>query len=250
MSARPVKPRHAASLVLTRKRDGVTQILMGRRPSRAAAFPEAYVFPGGRVDRVDAAITPATPLSAQTLSDLCTRGGCTPVTARALATAAIRETFEETGLLIAAPGDIGTHDGAWAHFAAQGLAPAHDRLRFLGRAITPTSAPRRFHARFFLADGENTLGEVRSNGELDALDWYPIDEALGLPTIDVTQFILKELAAAERGHVRDAPFFRYRRNKPLTQNPNPAPLEGQAGSPRSGAADEKTRRHTHRSAKS
>jgi len=218
MHTRPVKPRHAASLVLTRKRGDITQILMGRRPSRAAAFPEAYVFPGGRVDRADAAITPAAPLSAQTLNDLCTRGGCTPVMARALATTAIRETFEETGLLVAAPGDVGTHDGAWAQFAEQGLAPAHDRLRFLGRAITPTSAPRRFHARFFLADGEAVLGEVRSNGELDALDWYPIEDALELPTIDVTQFILKELAAAERGHIRDTPFFRYRRNKPLAKS--------------------------------
>jgi 8-oxo-dGTP pyrophosphatase MutT (NUDIX family) len=216
--SRPVRPRHAASLVLVRKRDGATQILMGRRPAKAAAFPEAYVFPGGRVDRADAAVTPAAPLSAQTLNDLCTRGGCTPAMARALATTAIRETFEETGLLIAAPGDVGTHDGAWSQFAEQGLAPAHDRLRFLGRAITPTSAPRRFHARFFLADGETVLGEVRSNGELDALDWYAIEDALELPTIDVTQFILKELAAAERGDVRDAPFFRYRRNRPLAKS--------------------------------
>lgn len=217
MQSRPVKPRHAASLVLTRKLGDVTHILMGRRPSRAAAFPEAYVFPGGRVDRADAAVAPAAPLSAQTLNDLCTRGGCTPAMARALATTAIRETFEETGLLVAAPGNVGTHDGAWAQFAAQGLAPAHDRLRFLGRAITPTSAPRRFHARFFLADGEDVLGEVRSNGELDALDWYPIEDALELPTIDVTQFILRELAAAERGHVRATPFFRYRRNRPLAK---------------------------------
>jgi 8-oxo-dGTP pyrophosphatase MutT (NUDIX family) len=217
MSQRPVKPRNAASLVLTRKRDGITQILMGRRPAKAAAFPEAYVFPGGRVDKADAAITPASPLNAQTLNDLCARGGCTPALARALATTAIRETFEETGLIVASPGDVGTHDGAWATFAAQGLAPAHDRLRFLGRAITPTSAPRRFHARFFLADGDAAQGSIVSNGELDALDWYPLTDALNLPTIDVTQFILKELVAAERGHIRDTPFFRYRRNRPLAK---------------------------------
>ena len=59
------------------------------------------------------------------------------------------------------PGDVGTHDGAWAAFDAQGIAPAHDRLRFLGRAITPTSAPRRFHARFFVADGDAREGEHR-----------------------------------------------------------------------------------------
>jgi 8-oxo-dGTP pyrophosphatase MutT (NUDIX family) len=217
MSDRPVKPRNAASLVLTRERGGVTRILMGRRPAKAAAFPEAYVFPGGRVDKADAAVTPAAPLDAQTLDDLCARGGCTPALARALATTAIRETFEETGLMIAAPGDVGARHGAWSMFAAQGLAPAHDRLRFLGRAITPTSAPRRFHARFFLTDGKEALGELRGNGELDALDWYPLADALDLPTIDVTQFILKELAAAERGVTREAPFFRYRRNRPLAK---------------------------------
>jgi 8-oxo-dGTP pyrophosphatase MutT (NUDIX family) len=216
MSSRPVRPRHAASLVLVRRRDGVTQILMGRRPARAV-FPEAYVFPGGRVDQSDAGVTPSAPMTAEALAQLCARGGCTPAMARALATTAIRETFEETGLILAGPGDAGRRDGPWEHFANLGLAPAHDRLRFLGRAITPTANPVRFHARFFLAEGDDVQGEIRSNGELSALDWYPLDDALRLPAIDVTQFILKELAAAERGQTRDAPFFRYRRNKPLAK---------------------------------
>ena len=216
MSTRPVKPRHAASLVLTRKRDGVTQILMGRRPAKAV-FPEAYVFPGGRVDPSDATVAPSAPMSAEALAELCARGGCTPSLARALATTAIRETFEETGLIVAGTGDPGRRDGAWEQFASLGLAPAHDRLRFLGRAITPAAAPVRFHARFFLADGDDVQGEITSNGELSALDWYPLADALGLPTIDVTQFILKELTAADRGVTRDAPFFRYRRNKPLAK---------------------------------
>ncbi|MCE9523555.1 MAG: NUDIX hydrolase [Alphaproteobacteria bacterium] len=216
MSTRPVKPRHAASLVLTRKRDNVTQILMGRRPAKAV-FPEAYVFPGGRVDPGDTHITPSTPMTALALEELCTRGGCTPALARALATTAIRETFEETGLIVAGSGDPGRRDGTWEQFATLGLAPAHDRLRFLGRAITPAQAPVRFHARFFLADGETVQGEITGNGELSALDWYPLAEALTLPAIDVTKFILQELAAAERGIVRDAPFFRYRRNKPIAK---------------------------------
>ena len=216
MPDRPVKPRHAASLVLARKRNGETQILMGRRSAKSV-FPEAYVFPGGRLDKTDAAINPAAGLSAQTLNELCERGGCTPAMARALATAAIRETFEETGLIIAAAGDPGSRDGTWADFAARGIAPAHDRLSFLGRAITPASAPVRFHARFFLADGEGVEGEIRSNGELTALDWYPLEHALTLPAIDVTKFILSELAAADRGVAREAPFFRYRRNRPLAR---------------------------------
>lgn len=189
---------------------------MGRRSAKAV-FPEAYVFPGGRLDKTDGTIAPSAHLSAQVMSDLCERGGCTPALARALATAAIRETFEETGLLIAGGGNPGLSEGTWAEFAELGLAPAHDRLRFLGRAITPASAPVRFHARFFMADGDSTRGQLKGSGELTALDWYPLDDAKTLPAIDVTKFILSELTAAERGETRDAPFFRYRRNKPLTK---------------------------------
>jgi len=216
MSSRPVRPRHAASLVLVRKRVGVTQILMGRRPPRGV-FPEAYVFPGGRVDRSDAAIIPSTAMTAEAFAELCTRGACTPSLARALATTAIRETFEETGLIVAGAGNPGRSDGPWAEFAALGVAPAHDRLRFLGRAITPTSNPVRFHARFFIADGETAAGVLKGNGELSALDWYPLAVAQTLPAIDVTRFILSELAMAERGVTRETPFFRYRRNRPLAK---------------------------------
>jgi 8-oxo-dGTP pyrophosphatase MutT (NUDIX family) len=213
---RPAKPRHAASLVLVRRHKGIARILMGRRSAKAV-FPEAYVFPGGRLDKSDTAVAPSAHLGAQVLNDLCERGGCTPALARGLATAAIRETYEETGLIIAGRGDAGLHEGTWADFATRGIAPAHDRLSFLGRAITPASAPVRFHARFFMADGDDIEGELKSNGELTALDWYPLDHAQTLPAIDVTKFILSELAAAERGEIRAAPFFRYRRNKPLAK---------------------------------
>jgi 8-oxo-dGTP pyrophosphatase MutT (NUDIX family) len=216
MPSRPVKPRNAASLILVQRTKGGTRVLMGKRPAKAV-FPEFYVFPGGRVDKADGAVAPATHLSARTLADLQERGGCTPALARACATAAIRETFEETGLLLAARGDVETHDGPWAHFKRLGLAPAHDRLRFIGRAITPTSAPKRFHARFFVADADALQGELKGNGELLDLDWYPIEEALRLPAVDVTSFVLNELLAAERGIAREAPFFRYRRNRPLAR---------------------------------
>jgi 8-oxo-dGTP pyrophosphatase MutT (NUDIX family) len=199
-----------------RRDKGLTRVLMGKRPA-SAVFPEFYVFPGGRVDKSDALIPTATSLNARTLSDLRERGGCTPSLARACATAAIRETFEETGLFLAAPGNVETHDGVWSHFAKLGVAPAHDRLSFLGRAITPTSAPRRFHARFFVADADALTGEIKGNGELSELDWYPIDDALRLPAVDVTTFVLKELLAADQGVKRDTPFFRYRRNRPLAK---------------------------------
>src|SRR5258708_26986438 len=119
---RPVRPRHAASLVLVRRSAAGTEVLMGRRPAKAV-FPEAYVFPGGRLDPSDAGVAPSGPLAPNVLADLRTHGGCTPELARALATAAIRETFEETGLLLAAPGDPGVPHGSWAAFKAHGVAP-------------------------------------------------------------------------------------------------------------------------------
>lgn len=214
--SRPVRPRHAASLVLVRRSSHGPEILMGRRPPKAV-FPEAYVFPGGRLDVSDSAVAPSTHLAASVLEELRAHGACTPQLARGLANAAIRETFEETGLLLAAPGDPGTEQGPWAAFRAKGIAPAHDRLRFLGRAITPASAPVRFHARFFVADGEHVEGAIVGNGELSDIRWYPLDEARRLPAIDVTQFVLTEIAAHERGQLRSAPFFRYRRNRVLAK---------------------------------
>ena len=219
MKPRPVKPRHAASLILTKRVDDVVLVLMGRRPARAV-FPEAYVFPGGRFDLGDSRIAPSAPLSEKTLQDLCERGGCTPALAHGLATTAVRETFEETGLLLAAQGDTGNAEGTWAEFASRGVAPALNELSFLGRAITPASAPVRFHARFFLADGEMLTGTLKGNGELLALDWYPLHVAREFPAIDVTKFVLTELASMHAGQQREAPFFRYRRNKPVRRASN------------------------------
>jgi 8-oxo-dGTP pyrophosphatase MutT (NUDIX family) len=215
MVQNPVRPRHAASLVLTRHIGGTLHVLMGRRPSRAV-FAQAWVFPGGRLDKGDSRIAPSAPLNQSTLDDLCNRGGCTPAMAQGLATTAIRETYEETGLLLADSGNPGRNSGTWSDFARAGLAPAHDRLRFLGRAITPTSAPVRFHARFFHANGEDLAGSLRENGELLSLDWYSLATARDFEVIDVTRFVLAELAAADQGAQRPAPFFRYRRNKPVS----------------------------------
>lgn len=217
MAPRSVRPRHAASLVLTRRNNDGLLVLMGKRPARAV-FPEVWVFPGGRLDVADSKIVPSAPLSGKTLADLCERGGCTAAMAHGLATTAIRETYEETGLFLAAEGHPGSEDGTWADFARQGLAPAHNHLRFLGRAITPASAPVRFHARFFMADGALLTGTLKSNGELLELGWYPLPVAREFPAIDVTKFVLAELAAMQIGEARTAPFFRYRRNKPVRQN--------------------------------
>ena len=212
-----VRPRDAASLVLVRTdpATGNRSVLMGRRLKRASFIPDMFVFPGGRVDAEDARIMPARALSDETLARLHLAGQASR--ARALANAAIRETFEETGLMIGVAQTLSTsgrHHG-WQEFAKSGHAPDHAPLRFLGRAITPPESPKRFHARFFVADGACASGALAGSGELIELDWYPIEAALRLPIIDVTEFMLRRVA--DEIHAKHAPLFSYRRGKPLNR---------------------------------
>ena len=110
-----------------------------------------------------------------------------PHFARALALAAIRETFEETGLAIGVP-DYGAPEnpppGAWTRFAATGVTPALDVIDFLARAITPPGRPRRFDARFLIADAtcvaRRVEGAIHPEAELVELVWTPLNEALNL----------------------------------------------------------------------
>ena len=86
-------------MVLWRKRRGGTiEVLMGRRHRNHVFMPHAYVFPGGRVDAIDAKLNPTSPLPADVQARL--ERAANPTRARAIAAGAVRETFEETGLLL------------------------------------------------------------------------------------------------------------------------------------------------------
>lgn len=221
-----VRPRDAASLILTRTdpRSGEIEILMGRRRKKASFIPDMFVFPGGRVDREDAHVMPARPLHATTTLRLERFGAARATQARALANAAIRETFEETGLILGVKHSGVSHhtNHGWAAFADAGFAPDHAPLRFLGRAITPRSSPVRFHARFFLADGKHVEGSISGSGELTELAWYPLSQARALPVIDVTDYMLALVAEAIKSDLDPPPLFSYRRNRPLLA-PKPRP---------------------------
>ena len=200
----PVRPKDAASLVLIRMRGSHAEVLMGRRARRHRFLPDMYVFPGGRVDRGDHRVAPLTPLRPEVARLL--EQTASHARARALAVAAVRETWEETGLA------LGT-------LTAEGLRPALDALDHIVRAITPTVSPIRFHARFFVAAGERLQGTLRGNGELLDLDWRPIERCLALPLADITEFVLGEL----RGYLRTrhpparTPLFTYRYGRASVQ---------------------------------
>lgn len=151
---------------------------MGRRAARHRFVPHHYVFPGGRVDRADYDAVPRSPLRAPVLHKLCRSGDRR--LAQALAVTAVRETWEETGLL------LGTlRDG--------GLLPDLQHLDYVLRAITPAQSPIRFNARFFVVEARHLKGTLQGNGELLDLAWRPVAECLKLPIVDVTEYFLGRL---------------------------------------------------------
>ena len=218
-----MRPRDAATLILVRSpRQGMAEVLLGCRDAGHAFMPNRYVFPGGRADRGDAFVAPATDLRPDVAARL--RKAASETRARALAVAAIRETFEETGLIIgkqakgAKAGEVSEH---WRGFLDRGLAPALDTLDFIARAVTPPNRPRRFNARFFMADYSAVSGgEIKSNGELGDIRWVRLDDAQQLPLPTITGLILGEVGRLiqeppKRGQARRIPLFCTLRGKHL-----------------------------------
>jgi len=211
---RAVRPRDAASLILHRRAGGDDEILMGRRPRSARFMPGVYVFPGGAVEPEDRAVRPATPL-AEHLPALL-QVGASRVRARAMAVSAVRETFEETGLMLAAPGDPGIEGhAAWSAWRDEALAPDLAALDLTGRAITPTRHPIRFHARFFIADGSRLRGRIGGDGELEDIAWVPVADAAELPIADVQAFFIAHLrkVLSDGATVHGRPVFTHRRGR-------------------------------------
>lgn len=196
---RPAQPiRDAATLILYRRRSGGgLEVLMGERHGASAFMPNRYVFPGGRLDPADYRMRPAQPLSPVSIARLGRSKKTGARKATALALAAIRETFEESGLRLAAPAHrpLTPPSPAWAAFCADGGAPDPGALLYICRAITPPGRPRRFDARFFAAPAEAASGEVRPSAELDKLTWVAPEDTGDLLLPGITQYVLAHLAA-------------------------------------------------------
>ena len=198
----------------------VPRVLMGRRHGGHTFMPGKYVFPGGGLERSDGLMPSATELrpgiAAQLASRVVRRS---EKRGRALALTAIRETYEETGILIgrrvvtdAPPARVAP---LWRDFVRHGVAPDLAAVTFIGRAITPPRRPKRFDTRFFAVDRASVCGEadgfVGPDKEFVELAWVDLRSARALDLPRITAIMLDELEArcGERfGEDVPVPFYR------------------------------------------
>ena len=207
------RPKDAATLILVRRDQAQPRLLMGKRSGRHTFMPDKYVFPGGRVDTADGRVPSLSEFRTPVEQKLIHKTRRRP---RAFGLTAIRETFEETGLIVGRASDFpGTPAKDWTKYAAQGAAPCLQGFTFIGRAITPPYRPKRFDARFFMAEAEDVLIDERApvdGAELHDLQWVTLEDAMALDLPNVTRFMIGEIG--ERLKLKDAnaikpPFLRW-----------------------------------------
>lgn len=206
------RPRHAATLIIVRRDAKKPRLLMGRRAGGHAFMPSKWVFPGGRIDRTDFTAPAASDLSPETEQKLrLTARHLSPQLPRALAMTAVRETFEEVGLLLAKEAPPRPGAGPWREFLDAGALPDLTPLQFVARAITPPYRPRRFDARFFMAEADALISLDRRPdcGELDEIAWVDLDEALALDLPNITRFVVQEVSQRLVEPDRPVPFMRF-----------------------------------------
>ncbi|MEM7492617.1 MAG: NUDIX hydrolase [Pseudomonadota bacterium] len=208
------RPRDAATLILVRRDSSKPRVLMGKRSGGHTFMPDKYVFPGGRVDPQDSRVTAYTELNPIAEKRLRFQSRRSP---RAFAMTAIRETFEETGLLIGSNAEMPVKaPPGWQKLYDMDIAPCLKDLKFIGRAITPPYRPKRFDARFFMAEAEQALIDDRppmDGAELHDLQWVTLNNALDLDLPNVTRFMLGEIdeRLTHRGD-KGPPFLRWTRS--------------------------------------
>ncbi len=191
----PVPARDAATIVVVRDgADGVEAFLMRRQTSMAFAAG-MYVFPGGGLTASDVDLP--TPWFGPGPQEWGRLFSCDPDLARGLVVAAVRETFEETGILLAGPdGDTVVSDTSGAEMQAArgaldegemafadflddyGLVLRADLLGAWAHWITPEFEPRRYDTRFFVAALPSGQRVGSMSRESDHADWYPLSRVL------------------------------------------------------------------------
>jgi 8-oxo-dGTP pyrophosphatase MutT (NUDIX family) len=207
-----LKPRDAATLIIIDSEGSAPKILLGKRRPDLKFMPGKFVFPGGRMDPDDKTVAATRELrpgeAAKLLIDM--KGRPSAARARGLALTAVRETFEEAGLIIGGGAVVATGELAppsenpsletpaaktWRLFHEHGFAPDLAPLTYLARAITPPGRPRRFDTRFFCVEASAIAKTTDYNdGELSGLVWMTLAESRDLDLPPITRVILEDLA--------------------------------------------------------
>jgi 8-oxo-dGTP pyrophosphatase MutT (NUDIX family) len=216
VSGPALRPKDAATLIIVRRDHDGIRVLMGQRNAGMAFQPNKFVFPGGRIDPCDLRIAAGGELRPEVAAKV--EAGISPARARGLALAAVRETFEETGVLIGekASSVPRTRAPAWQRFFAHSVAPRLDQFDLVARAITPPGRTRRFDARFFMVDASAIASEVDASHQEELLKptWLMLAEARALDLMSITRRVLEEAEArVVDGGDRPVPFFRFTRGK-------------------------------------
>lgn len=190
------RSRLASTIVLLRERDGVREILMGKRSARHDFMPSVYVFPGGRVDRCDSYAPAIDNPNTRTRNIL--EAAMTPARAQACVLAAVRETYEETSLVLGDKFDTkprAISDPSWKAFHAEGYLPTLSTIELFGRAITPPHRDKRFDTWFFLArlDAEAASRPFKNSAELVDTGWFSFDQMKTLKMHRATQMMIEQL---------------------------------------------------------
>ena len=217
MTPTGVRPRLASTLILLDRAETEPKVLMGRRNPASKFMPGKFVFPGGRIEPADRKMNAAGALPLEVEQRLAKVMPRSPSLPRALALGSIRETFEETGIVLGAR-DMGqpdsAPDGEWRKFAAQGFYPQLDNIHFIARATTPPRQARRFDTVFLAAEATDIAasvdGAVGPDRELVELVWVPMTQAHDLELSLITSVVLHELdrrIAAGMGHYLPAPWY-------------------------------------------
>jgi 8-oxo-dGTP pyrophosphatase MutT (NUDIX family) len=206
---RAVRPRNAATLIIVRRDRKTPQVLMGKRHSGHDFMPNLWVFPGGRIDPSDFRAPFATDLRPEIAAKF--EAHIPAARGRALALTAVRETWEEAGLLLAKAAPARPTLGPWRDFVAQGVAPDLEGLEIVARAVTPPMLAKRFDTWFLMADAERLVSLERKPdcGELEEIAWVDFDEAIALPLPSVTRTVIGEAIQRLEDPSRPRPFMRF-----------------------------------------
>jgi len=180
---------------------------------RASRPKKAYVFPGGRMDRGDSYASYTGTLSART--DHILAAAYPPRQARAIILTAIRETYEETGLMIGreATQTRNPKHESWQAFYDAGLSADISGIEVIGRAITPPRRHKRFDTWFFEKEvSEEIISAAHDSMELEDVRWMTFDEIADRPMHMATTSML-DVMKEHLARDNPAPEILYMRNE-------------------------------------